>query len=147
VSGEQAENPCRAILETFVDPERMDDLSREIKDFSSDSEGLNIFSEVPVRTMPVRTMPVRTMQKDKDIVLDLFLLNLPSESSHLSESLFCERLFLIDPLIPLSILSAGAISGAIFQKGKTNKHDSSWNCWNRFHGDGALPDLSKTTWS
>ncbi len=36
VSDEQAEDPCRAIPETFVDPERMDDLSREIKGFSSD---------------------------------------------------------------------------------------------------------------
>jgi len=38
VSEEQAEDPCRAIPETFVDPERMDELSREIKGFSSDSE-------------------------------------------------------------------------------------------------------------
>jgi hypothetical protein len=38
VSEEQAEDPCRTIPETFVDPERMDDLSREIKGFSSDTE-------------------------------------------------------------------------------------------------------------
>jgi len=38
VSAEQAEDPCRAIPETFVDPERMDELSREIKGFSSGPE-------------------------------------------------------------------------------------------------------------
>jgi len=38
VSKEQAEDPCRAIPETFVDPERMEVLSREIKGFSGDSE-------------------------------------------------------------------------------------------------------------
>ncbi len=38
VSEERAEDPCPVIPETFVDPKRMDELSREIKGFSSDSE-------------------------------------------------------------------------------------------------------------
>ena len=37
-SEEQAEDPCPTIPETFVDPGRMNDLSREIKGFSGDAE-------------------------------------------------------------------------------------------------------------
>ncbi len=38
VSDQQTEDPCPTIPETFVDPERMEELSREIKGFSGDSE-------------------------------------------------------------------------------------------------------------
>ena len=37
-SQEHAQDPCPTIPETFVDPERMNDLSREIKGFSGDAE-------------------------------------------------------------------------------------------------------------